>query len=254
MTPRAPFAGAAVLVAAGRSTRLVRAAGVRKPFLELAGKSVLEHALAALDCARRVGAIVVVGHADDLARLAELARSSSAFAKVRAVVAGGAERTDSVRAGVLALPAELGPLDVVAVHDAARALVLPELVDRALERAHAAGAALLACRVHDTIKHSADGLCADATLERSALWAAQTPQAFRIGLLRELLARAEREGFRPTDDAALHERYVGPIALVEGDPSNLKITTPADLVVAAAILRARAAQGEHPAGDAPCTA
>jgi 2-C-methyl-D-erythritol 4-phosphate cytidylyltransferase len=128
----------------------------------------------------------------------------------------------------------------VAVHDAARPLVTRAIVERALTVADRRGAALVAMPVRDTIKTSSTGDLAEGTIDRSVLWAAQTPQVFRTALLRELFERAASDEFRPTDEAALHERYVGPVPLVEGESDNLKITTPTDLVVAEAILRARA--------------
>jgi 2-C-methyl-D-erythritol 4-phosphate cytidylyltransferase len=94
--------------------------------------------------------------------------------------------------------------------------------------------------VRDTIKTSSSGEAAEGTIDRSVLWAAQTPQVFRTALLRELFERAASDGFQPTDEAALHERYAGPVPLVEGSSDNFKITTPTDLVVAEAVLRARA--------------
>jgi 2-C-methyl-D-erythritol 4-phosphate cytidylyltransferase len=98
---------------------------------------------------------------------------------------------------------------------------------------------VVAVPVVDTIKTSSDGLHAQSTLDRSVLWSAQTPQVFRTSLIRELLDRAKGEGFRPTDDAALHERYLGGVPICEGDPTNFKVTTAADLVLASAVLRAR---------------
>ena len=94
-------------------------------------------------------------------------------------------------------------------------------------------------RVRDTIKTSPDGTESVATLDRDRLWVAQTPQGFRAGRLREVLESARLDGLMPTDDAALWERYVGPVAIVPGDPSNLKLTTPADVAVAEALLKAR---------------
>ncbi len=128
---------------------------------------------------------------------------------------------------------------LVAVHDVARALVEPTLVEQVVQRASVRGAALVAAPMVDTVKTSSDGLHAETTLDRSVLWCAQTPQVFQIARLKELLERARAENFRPTDDAALHERYLGPIPMVPGSPHNLKITTPEDLILAAAILRAR---------------
>lgn len=229
------LAAGAVLVAAGNSTRM-GAGSVRKPLLELGGLSLIEHACAAFDAAPHVVEIVIVAHAEDLARLRALQASSAAFAKVRSIVAGGTERTHSVRAGVAAVS---DACEIVLVHDAARPLVAPATIERAIAVAAREGAALVALQVSDTLKHSSDGARAEHTLDRSKHWTAQTPQAFRTQLLRELLGRAEADGFVPTDDAALHERYVGPIALVPGEPTNLKITTPADLELAQAILAAR---------------
>jgi len=173
---------------------------------------------------------------DDLERIRRLSAASPALAKVRAVVAGGELRTDSVRAGLAALSSDVV---VVAVHDAARPLVRTETVERALAVAAREGASIVAVPVADTVKTSVDGERVERTLDRSVLWSAQTPQCFRIELLRALIERADADGFRPTDDAALHERYVGPVPIVRGEATNLKLTTPEDLALAAAILRAR---------------
>ncbi len=237
--PKPPTA-AAVLVAAGESTRMRSSSGgVRKPLMRLAGRALVEHACAAFDAAPSVGALVIVAHRDDVETLERLARTSPAMRRVIRVVAGGAQRTDSVRAGVEAAPAHF---DVVLVHDAARPLITPAVIESAVALAAREGAALVAAPVSDTLKRSSDGLRAEATLEREHVWAAQTPQAFRASLLRELLARAQRESFTPTDDAALYERYVGPIPLVRGERSNLKVTVPEDLVIAEAILAQRASE------------
>lgn len=222
---------AVVIVAAGNSTRM-GGAGPRKPLLALAGRTLLEHACAAFAALDEVRAIVVVAHAADLARVRALA-----LAKVCAVVPGGAQRTDSVRLGVAAVPEDV---DIVLVHDAARPLIRPAVIATAIAVAAREGAALVAVPVRDTLKSSPDGVHASATVERSNLWAAQTPQAFRAGVLREILARAQSDGFIATDDAALYERYVGPVPLVRGDESNLKITAPEDLALAEALFAARA--------------
>ena len=150
-------------------------------------------------------------------------------------VAGGAERQDSVRAGVDALPPEF---DWVAVHDAARALVRPEAVSRVVAAAARSGAAILGAPVRDTLKRVSEGRIVE-TPDRSAFWAAQTPQVFRVELLREALAKAEAAGYQGTDDAALVERLGVPVHVVEGDPDNLKLTHPEDLAMAERILVAR---------------
>lgn len=233
--PRDPTA-AAVIVAAGSSTRM-GAEGAHKPLLPLRGRPVLEHACAAFDAAATVGEVIVVAHPDDLSTIERWCSERPAFAKVRAVVAGGSERADSVRRGVRWCGFQV---DVICVHDAARPLVQPARIDAVVRRAAETGAALLAHPVRDTLKRSADGVFAQSTIDRDGLFAAETPQAFAARAFRELLARAERESFSPTDDAALWERYLGPVALVEGELANLKLTTPADLALADAILEARA--------------
>jgi len=210
--------------------------GVRKPFLELAGATVLERSAAALAAAPGVESIVIVVHPDDLERARELARTRAALGRVRAVLAGGAQRVDSVRAG--ALDALRAGAELVCIHDAARPLVRPESVQAAIEAA-ADGAAALALPVRDTIHVADRERRIESTPERSTLWAAQTPQVFDARRFAECLERARRDGFVPTDDAALWTRYVGPVRIVDGDPENLKITTSDDLALAAARLEAR---------------
>ncbi len=239
MTLRAPQTSA-ILVAAGQSTRMTTrtgATGPRKPFLELAGITLLEHAVLAFDALVEVVELVLVVHPDDIARTEALRRSSRALAKVRTIVPGGAERTESVRFGVLAASADVG---LFAIHDAARPLVSSAAIRRTLEAAERHGAAALALPVSDTVKRSSDGSRAERTEDRSQLWLAQTPQAFEVPRFLECLSRAERDAFRPTDDAALWERYIGPVALVRGEVANLKITSPEDLELARAVLAARA--------------
>ena len=236
-----PPTASVVLVAAGRSTRMqaageIPAARRRKPWLELAGVPLIEVSLGALCAAPAVCEVVLVAHADDIEPFEKACAENEAYAKVVAVVPGGEERADSVRLGASWCSFAV---DVIAVHDAARPLVRPELVQRVIELAAGEGAALLVGPVHDTIKRTADGERSTETLDRSALRAAQTPQAFQAKPFRDLLKRACSEGFRPTDDSALWERYIGGVQLVESDASNLKVTTPVDLVLAESIMHER---------------
>ena len=235
-----PRQTSAVLVAAGRSTRM-GAGPARKPFLEIGGRTLLELACEAFDRAADVAEIVVVGREEDLDALRRLAAGCAAGKKVRRVVAGGEERSDSVRAGVRACAAGAA---LIAVHDVARPLVTAALVERAIAVAAVRGAALVAVPATDTVKTSSDGQNVQSTLDRSVLWSAQTPQVFRASLLRELLDRALADEYKPTDESALHETYVGPVPIVPGDPTNLKITRAEDLAIAAAILRARVPRAE----------
>lgn len=212
---------------------------MQKALLSLAGEPVVLRSARALLCAPAVRGLVVVARPDDRAAL-ERALAPVAT-RVTAYAVGGAERVDSVRAGVAAVPAEA---EVILVHDAARCLVRPARVEEVARTAAREGAAVLAVRVRDTIKRSTDGRAVDVTLPRAELWAAQTPQGVRAGLLRDALACAAAEGFVPTDDVALVERYGGAqVALVEGDDDNVKLTSPADLAIAEGLLARRATEG-----------
>lgn len=221
---------AALVLAAGRGERL--GAGVPKAFVPLAGRPLLLHTLTALACVPELDWIVPVVAASDRPRLEALAPDLAAIPKLAPAVTGGAERQDSMRAGLAALPADV---TLVAVHDAARPFVLPSDVRRVLEAAREIGAALLAVPVTDTIKRVRGGRVVDTPL-RSECWAAQTPQAFRVALLREALAKALADGVVATDDVQLVERLGLPVAVVEGDPGNVKITRSEDLTLAAARL------------------
>jgi 2-C-methyl-D-erythritol 4-phosphate cytidylyltransferase len=223
----------AILLAAGRSTRM--GGPLQKSLLSLAGEPVVLRSARALVAAPSVRGLVVVTRAEERASIE--AALAPVAAQVVAYAVGGAERVDSVRAGVDAAP---GAATVLLVHDAARCLVRPSRVEEVARAAADGGAALLAVRVRDTLKRSRDGRSVDETLARAELWAAQTPQAARAELLRAALRRAAAEDFVPTDDVALIERYGGaPVTLIEGDDDNLKLTSPADVVLAEALLARR---------------
>jgi len=158
-------------------------------------------------------------------------------------VPGGAHRSQSVRA---ALEAAAGDGDPVIVHDAARPLVTAAIFQAALDEIAAAGCdcAIAAAPVTDTIKRAADGLVTE-TLERSSLWAVQTPQVFRRAALERALDAPDSVLESATDDAWLVERQGGTVRIVASPPENFKVTTPADLRAAELALRARARAGER---------
>ena len=156
------------------------------------------------------------------------------FDKVRRVCGGGPRRQDSVRLGVEAL----GPCQWVAVHDGARPLITPDLILRGLEAAGDTGAAVPALPLADTVKEAGPDTMVLRTLDRSRLWAVQTPQIFRY----DLLLRAHQEVTADaTDDAAMLEALGLPVRIFPGSRLNLKIATPEDLTLAEAILAASAA-------------
>ncbi len=208
---------AAIVVAAGEGRRF----GSPKQFALLGGRPVLEWSLAAFQDHPRIGEIVLVLRDEALG-----ARYVSRFGKITAAVKGGARRQDSVQAGFLRL--DRRRTDIVLVHDGARPLVSDGLIRRIVREAAAHGAAVPALPVEDTIKEGAEGRVV-RTVERAGLFRAQTPQGFAFDVLDEALRRAAEDGFSGTDDASLVERLGRTVALVEGDPRNIKITTLADL-------------------------
>jgi len=221
-----------VLVGAGEGRRM-QGSGP-KLFLELDGRSLLDHAATPFlthEVVRDLVAVVpesLLPLASQI--LADLARPHRVNARA---VAGGATRQDSVRIGLAALPPES---PYVAVHDVARPFVTGELIWRVLEAAEASGAAIPAIPVRDTVKEVEDGRVL-RTLARQKLWAAQTPQIFA----RAILARAHEQGRHrgdATDDASLVEALGAPVTVVPGEPTNMKITEPSDLIAAQAFLRA----------------
>lgn len=218
------------------SDRVDDAAGMLpKAFIPLAGRCLLLRSLEALAASSEVDLVVPVVAREAMPRLAALESELRSIGKLRSAVAGGAERQDSVRCGLEALPAEVTH---VAVHDAARPLVRPGDVTRVVRAALSCGAALLAVPVRDTIKRVEAGRVV-ATPPRSECYAAQTPQVFRIDWLRDALARADADGVLGTDDASLVERLGVAVEVVEGDPANLKITSAEDLALAEVWLRRR---------------
>jgi len=222
---------AVLVLAAGRGERL--GCPLPKAFVPLAGKPLVVRSLEALAQVADIGCIVPVVAGEDLERFAGLPLDG--IRALAAPVAGGAERQDSMAAGLAAVPESFS---WVAVHDAARCLVSPDDVARVIEAAHESGAALLASPARDTIKRVREGIVVE-TPARSECWAAETPQVFRADLLRRALAVARADGVVGTDDAQLVERLGVPVRVVASQAPNPKITLAADLVAAEAWLEER---------------
>ena len=216
-----------MVIPAGGAGR--RMGGVTKPLLELSGRPLLERSMQPFLDRADVHWVVVALPADLAAAPPHwLMRDHRVD-----VVTGGAERRDSVRNALAAVPAEA---DIVLVHDAARPLVSAAVIERCIAAAADGRSAIAALPVIDTIKEVDEGGRITGTPDRRALWAAQTPQAFPAEVLRDAHARAAEEGISATDDAALVARYGGKVVVVEGASENLKVTTPTDLAVAEALL------------------
>ncbi|MCU0558893.1 MAG: 2-C-methyl-D-erythritol 4-phosphate cytidylyltransferase [Desulfobacterales bacterium] len=231
----------ALIVAAGKGTRLP--GPQPKQYLPLAGVPILTRTLRSMEAgATRFEAIVLVVPAADIGYCRERILAAAGLRTPVTLVAGGERRQDSVYRGLR----ELGPDDaVVAIHDGARPLVPAPLIDACVQTALRSGACIAGLPVWETVKLCGAGGLIASTLPREAVWLAQTPQAFRIGLIRRAHEQARQDGFYGTDDAALVERLGAPVHVIPGSRRNIKITTREDLWVAEAL----AAQPLDPQND-----
>ena len=222
---------AAILVAAGKGARM--GAGVDKLFLEVAGRPVVAHTWQRFNDAQCIGEIILVVRDGMQTAFAELA-SRFQLQKPFRIVTGGAERQDSVWNGLEALPVTA---EIVAIQDAARPCTSRELIAATVQAADETGAAVAAQPVTDTLKESDDGRLIQRTLDRSKLWAVQTPQAFRVEVIRRALTEARRWRQVFTDDTAACELIGQPVRLVSSIAPNPKVTVPGDLPFIEALLR-----------------
>jgi 2-C-methyl-D-erythritol 4-phosphate cytidylyltransferase len=212
-----------IVPAAGSGTRF--GGDLPKQFRQLDGKPLVQHVIERFLIDEHVSRVVVP--------VAEVLLASVKNSERVTFVAGGATRQESVARGL----AEAGDVELVAIHDAARPLFAEDMFHAVIAAAREYGAALPIVPVTDTIHvMNADATIA-RTLDRTELGAAQTPQCFRLEILRDVLERAEREGISGTDEAGLAVRFGYTVKGVPGDPRNLKITVPEDLEIAEAYLR-----------------
>lgn len=208
--------------------------GLPKAFLPVVGVPLLVRTLRSIERSSGVskGIVVVTPGWEEYCR--GLLGQNGPFRLPWLVVHGGKERQDSVQLGLTQLDNDC---ELVVAHDGARPFVTAEMVDRSVEVAAEAGGAVVAVPAKDTIKRvSASGVIVE-TLPRQELWLAQTPQTFRVPLIREAHAWASANGVLATDDAALVEQMGGVVKIVRGDPRNIKITTPEDLLLAEMIIQ-----------------
>jgi 2-C-methyl-D-erythritol 4-phosphate cytidylyltransferase len=238
---------AVVLPAAGRSSRFGQ--GEKKPFATLDGRAVWLRSAELFVNRKDVCQCVVVIAPEDRELFDIRYTANLAFMDVR-VAPGGRERFESVANALALLKPEA---EFVAIHDAVRPCLTAEQIDATFAAAAKDGAALLAVPVTDTVKRVGAGKKVEETLARQGLWLAQTPQVFRRDWLEAAYARRGELGAAITDDAQLVEAAGHPVRVVEGAPTNLKITTAADLALAEAILKSRPKPKEkrpiHPFAD-----
>ena len=221
---------AVILPAAGKSSRFSKQR--KKVFVELKGRPVWVRTAEQFVNREDVVQTIVVISPEDLEWFKDKYRPNLAFMDIE-IVAGGAERADSVQNGLARVRADV---DFVAVHDAARPLIVKEWIDQVFRAAEQFDAAILATPVTSTLKRVDNNQSIEETVSRANLWAAQTPQVFRRQLL--LDAFAQRGNYQPTDEAELVEQMGRTVKIVTGSPLNIKITTPDDFRIAEHLLDA----------------
>jgi 2-C-methyl-D-erythritol 4-phosphate cytidylyltransferase len=227
-----------IIPAAGLGTRMSAASGARvvpaasKQFTELDGVPILIHTLRKFAAVPQVCEIYVALRQSEAAGFQPRLEQEK-FGKPVRVVEGGEHRQESVAHALAAVKA--APDDVILVHDAVRPFVEQETIQHVIEAAARHGAAIAAVPAVDTIKQverTAEGAVIRATIPRAQIVMAQTPQGFRYDVLKKAFAEAAADGFMGTDEASLVERSGHEVVVVMGSPRNIKITTPADLVLA----------------------
>ena len=222
----------ALIVAAGKGTRM--GPGIDKMFLELNGCPVVAHTWRRFEEAPGIDEIILVIREGAEPTFTELARQWR-FQRPYRFACGGKERQDSVWNGLAALASGA---EIVAIQDAARPCTSGALISQTIEAARRMGAAVAAQPVTDTIKESSDGRHVERTLDRSRLWAVQTPQTFRVEVIRKALAEARQRGLVLTDDTAACELIGQPVELVVSAQPNPKVTRPEDVAVIEKLLSA----------------
>jgi 2-C-methyl-D-erythritol 4-phosphate cytidylyltransferase len=229
-----------IIPAAGLGQRM--GSPTHKQYLLLDNIPILVHCLKTFASHPGIDEIIIVAPADQL----DFCRWDIVHAynidKVCALVRGGAQRQDSVRNGLRACQCSAD--DIILIHDGVRPLISTETIDAVISGVQEHGACIAAVPVKDTLKSVRDGLI-ESTPERSCMWAAQTPQGFRCNLIVNAHEQALAHGFSATDDASVLEWYGHPVAIAEGSYTNLKITTPEDLILAQALLNEGDIKKEH---------
>jgi len=228
---------AAIIPAAGTGTRLQSVLDEPKQFTRIAGKPLLAHTLLAFQACSLIDLIVIPTREDAVDMVRQEIVEPYGITAVEQIIPGGATRQESVWRGLQAL--EGAGVDIVAVHDAARMLVTPAIITRSVQAAETYGGCVVGLPAVDTIKMSHETWI-EATVDRSVLWYAQTPQTFRYSLLCRAFRYAETVGFTGTDEAMLVEQLGERVALVRGSKYNFKVTDQEDLELARALLAFRA--------------
>ena len=222
----------AVIVSAGKGHRFME--GKKKQFHFLEGKPVLAHTLDKFETCPLIRSIILVVGQEDMDYCLKEVVEKFEFKKVSQIVPGGKRRQESVKNGIDALPKDV---KVVAIHDGVRPFVTKTMIEDSIQSAVRFGAVVLAMPVKETIKMSNPDGTVLKTLDRESLWQIQTPQTFQVNIIKEAYYQATKDGFAGTDDASLVERLGVAVHILPGSYTNIKITTPEDLLLANLFLK-----------------
>lgn len=225
----------AIIVSAGKGQRFME--GRKKQFFLLADKPILTHTLDKFENCPLIDSILLVVGQEDMDYCLKEIIEKNRYRKISQIVPGGKRRQDSVKNGMDALSRDA---NIVVIHDGVRPFVTREMIEDSIHSAQRFGAVVMAMPVKETIKMAdADGTVLK-TLDRESLWQIQTPQTFQAHVIKEAYQKATENGFMGTDDASLVERLGIKVHILPGSYTNIKITTPEDLILANLFLRMRA--------------
>jgi len=222
----------AVIVSAGKGHRFME--GKKKQFHFLEGKPILAHTLDKFETCPLIRSILLVVGQEDMDYCLKEVVEKFEFKKISQIVPGGKRRQESVKNGIDALPRDV---EVVAIHDGVRPFVTKAMIEDSIQSAVRYGAVVLAMPVKETIKMSNPDGTVLKTLDRESLWQIQTPQTFQVNIIKEAYYRATKDAFVGTDDASLVERLGVTVHILPGSYTNIKITTPEDLLLANLFLK-----------------
>ncbi|MCK4376854.1 MAG: 2-C-methyl-D-erythritol 4-phosphate cytidylyltransferase [Actinomycetia bacterium] len=223
-----------IIVAAGKSRRMNST--VSKQFIFIGGKPILAYTIDAFEKSSLIDKIVLVINEAEIEKCKKIIVNKYNYKKLMKIVPGGKERQNSVFNGLKVLPSET---NLVAIHDGARFLITPDIIDRAVRDAYDSNGVIVAMPIQDTIKETNSNKIISKTFNRDRLWAAQTPQVFPYSIIMKAHEKAREDNFFGTDDASLVERLGYEVDIVRGSVENIKITTNFDLILAEIILNKR---------------
>jgi len=228
-----PFKSIALIPAAGMGRRM--GASINKQYLQLGGMPIVARTVSVFEQSPLIDAIYLVIPAEEIPYCQEHVVEAYRFSKVVAIVPGGKERQHSVMNGLRGMKEHVSGNDIILIHDGVRPLITVEALRESIAAASSHDGGVMAVQAKDTIKSVKNGIVT-STLDRTTLWQAQTPQAFRFSVIFSAHQAAETDHYLGTDDASLVERIGGTVRIIQGDYHNIKITTPEDLILAEAFL------------------